>query len=67
MTEITVTFADEITVKLTDLAQRLHITPEELIRVSVEDMLISPDEETFDSVADYVLDKNKELYQRLAV
>ncbi len=67
MTGITVAFADETVLKLNDLAKHLRITPEELIRTNVEDMLASVNEETFDDIADYVLDKNRVLYERLAV
>jgi hypothetical protein len=40
------------------------ITPEELVRASVEDLLGRPEE--FQKAVDYVLKKNEELYQRLA-
>ena len=71
MIGITVAFADETAVKLNSLAQRLHTTPEELIRTSMEDMLDSSndslDRDAFKKAADYVLEKNDELYKRLAV
>ena len=71
MTGITVAFAEETAVKLNNLAQRLHITPEELIRTSMEDVLASSndslDRDAFKKVANYVLEKNDELYKRLAV
>jgi len=38
---------------------------EDLVRVSVEDMLTQPEEE-FRKAAQYVLKKNAELYKRLA-
>lgn len=71
MTGFTVSFADETAVKLNNLAERLRITPEELIRTSVEDMLASPtdslDKDAFKKATEYVLEKNSELYKRLAV
>ncbi len=65
MTGITVALPDDTVHKLNDLAKRLKVTPEELIRASVEELLASP-EEAFASVVDYVLEKNKALYKRLA-
>ena len=65
MTGITVALPDDTVHKLNNLAKRLKITLEELIRASVEELLASP-EETFTNVVDYVLEKNKELYKRLA-
>ena len=71
MTGFTISFADETAVKLSNLAERLRITPEELIRASMEDMLASSNDslgrDAFKKAADYVLEKNDELYKRLAV
>jgi len=46
------------------MAAGLGMTPEELVRASVEDLLGSPEE--FRKAVDYVLKKNEELYRRLA-
>lgn len=51
--------------KLQEVATRLRVTPEELARLSIEELLASP-EETFQQAVDYVLKKNAELYRRLA-
>ena len=52
-------------VKLEDLAKRHKVSPEDLVRASVEELVASP-EESFQEALDYVLHKNKELYNRLA-
>ena len=41
------------------------ITPEELVRISIEEMLTRPEEE-FQRALEHVLNKNAELYRRLA-
>lgn len=51
--------------KLRDLAKRHRVTPEDLVRVSVEELVASP-QESFEEALDYVLNKNKDLYNRLA-
>ena len=64
MTSITIAIPDERLLKLKELAARFQVTPEELVRVSVEEIL-TRSEEDFQSAASYVLKKNAELYQRL--
>jgi len=44
---------------------RLNVSPEELVRVSIEELLSRPDE-AFERAVEYVLEKNTELYRRLA-
>lgn len=65
MTTITIALPDDHLVKLKEKASHLHIPPEELVRVSVEELLTRPDE-SFEAAVDYVLKKNAELYRRLA-
>jgi predicted transcriptional regulator len=65
MTGITIALPDDTAHKLNALAERLKVTPEELVRASVEELLASP-EEAYANAVDYVLEKNKELYKRLA-
>jgi len=65
MTSITIAIPDERLLKLKELAARFQVTPEELVRVSVEEIL-TRSEEDFQRAASYVLKKNAELYQRLA-
>jgi hypothetical protein len=65
MSTISVSLPDDHLIKLKELASNYGITPEELVRLSVEDLLSQPNE-TFQRAVDYVLDKNSELYRRLA-
>lgn len=65
MTQITIALPDEIMDKLKDLAKRHHVTPEDLVRVTVEELISSP-QDSFEETLDYVLNKNKELYKKLA-
>jgi len=65
MTTITIAMPEERLLKLREAAARLGVSPEELVRVSIEELL-APPEEAFREAVDYVLDKNAELYRRLA-
>ncbi|HEU4594444.1 MAG TPA: hypothetical protein VFS10_04680 [Pyrinomonadaceae bacterium] len=51
--------------KLEEAAERLNLSPEELLLLSLEEKLAQLDAQ-FRSAADYVLEKNAELYKRLA-
>lgn len=46
-------------------AERLGLTPEDLARAAIADLLATPGEE-FRAAAERVLRKNEELYRRLA-
>ncbi|KST61978.1 hypothetical protein [Mastigocoleus testarum] len=48
-----------------ELAQELSISPEELLRISLEEWLSHP-QNNFSQAANYVLQKNADLYRRLA-
>jgi hypothetical protein len=65
MSSITVAIADDRLAKLREAAARLNVSPEELVRVSIEELLSRP-EEDFRRAVDYVLKKNAGLYKRLA-
>ncbi len=65
MTTITVSLPADRWQKLREVAAQYRITPEDLVRVSVEEILACPEEE-FRQALDHVLDKNVELYRRLA-
>jgi hypothetical protein len=51
--------------KLKQEAQRLGVSPDDLARAAVSDLLAAPDQE-FRTAAERVLQKNDELYRRLA-
>lgn len=65
MNTITLTLPDDRLSKLREMAGRLGVAPEDLVRVSVEELLNQP-EEDFRRAVDHVLKKNADLYQRLA-
>lgn len=65
MTTITITLPDDRLQKLKEKASRLRVSPEELVRATVEELLDRPEEE-FQRALEYVLNKNAELYWRLA-
>lgn len=51
--------------RLAEVAQRLNVSPTELAAAAIRDLVALPDAE-FEAVARRVLDKNRELYRRLA-
>ena len=65
MANITVTVSEDRLQKLEEIAARFQVTLEDLVRVSLEEMLTSPDE-NFRDALNHVLNKNADLYQRLA-
>jgi len=65
MTTITISISDDRMQKLREKASQFQVAPEELVRVSLDDLLARPEEE-FRHAVEYVLNKHTELYQRLA-
>jgi predicted transcriptional regulator len=65
MSSITIKLSDEQSLRLQEAAARFGLSPEDLVRVSLEDLLARP-EEDFQAAVEYVLNKNEELYHRLA-
>ena len=65
MATLTITLSADRCEQLQAVAARYDITAEELARVAVEELLARPDD-AVQRVADYVLQKNAELYRRLA-
>ncbi len=65
MTTITISIPDDRLQQLKEKASRFRVTPEDLVRVSIEELLTRP-EEAFRRAVEYVLNKNAELYRRLA-
>ncbi len=63
--DMTLSITDDRYAKLVEVAKNLHITPEDLVCVSIDELLSRPDEDFLKAV-DYVLRKNAELYRRLA-
>jgi antitoxin FitA len=65
MSPIIIELADSELQKLQELASLHGISPEDLLRVTIEDWLNSPKKQ-FSEAANYVLKKNAELYKCLA-
>jgi antitoxin FitA len=65
MKTIEVSLPEPTAQRLEDAAERLGVTAEDLLRISVEEKLSRLDGD-FSDAADYVISKNRELYKRLA-
>ena len=65
MNTITISLSDERAQQLREIGERFGVRPEDLVRISVEELLAKPDE-AFEKATNYVLKKNKDLYDRLA-
>lgn len=65
MTTLTITLPDERLTQLQKLAEEAGIAPEELVQANIETWLASQSD-SFAHAAQYVLEKNRELYRRLA-
>ena len=64
MNVITITLPEERLLKLKEMADSLGVTSEELVRLSIDDLLTRPDR-AFEEATRKVLEKNAELYRRL--
>ena len=65
MTTLTITLSDERVKKLQEIADRFHVAPEELVRASLEELLTRPLDD-FQQALERILNKNADLYRRLA-
>ena len=65
MTEFTISLQEDKAEALRRAASRLGLSPEDLARAGLEDLLARPDE-AVDHAIDLVIAKNRELYRRLA-
>ena len=65
MTTIAIPLSEDRLAQLRTRAEKAGLTPEEFLRRRVELFLDQPDQ-LFQQAAAYVLEKNKELYRRLA-
>ncbi len=64
MSAITVDIPENRLAQLREAAARFGISAEDLVRVSIEELLSRPDED-FERAANFILNKNAELYRRL--
>lgn len=65
MTNLVITLPDDAFAKLKEIATNFQLTPEELVFMSIQEMLEQPENE-FQRIVKYVLAKNAELYRKLA-
>ncbi len=65
MTTLTISLPEDRLQQLQERAAQLRVSPEELVRASIEELLTRPAEE-FQHALRFVLNKNAELYRRLA-
>jgi len=65
MSTFSITLEKEQATKLEQLASSLGLSVEDIIQLSINDILTKTDD-SFSEAMDYILKKNKELYKRLA-
>jgi predicted transcriptional regulator len=65
MDAFTIALPEEQAHRLRELARGAGVSPEQLLRAGVEEWLTRPGRD-FTEAAAYVLEKNRELYRRLA-
>ena len=65
MTNLVIQMPDDTFVRLEQIALNFRLTPEELVFVSIQDLLEQSENE-HQRIVKYVLAKNTELYSRLA-
>ena len=65
MKSFTINLREEKVIELTKKANQLGISTQELIDATFDDLLSKPDKE-FEESLDYILNKNKNLYKKLA-
>ena len=65
MSMVTIPISDEHLAQLRAWAEQVGLTPEEFLRRRVQQLLEPPDQQ-FRQAAEYVLQKNEDLYRRLA-
>ncbi|OQY46365.1 MAG: DNA-binding protein [Anaerolineaceae bacterium 4572_78] len=65
MSTLTIAVPDNDLAKIKNKANRMGISVEELMKLSLKMLIVQPDNR-FKQSLDYVLNKNTELYQRLA-
>jgi hypothetical protein len=65
MSTLVISLPEDRLRKLEDVARQFGVAPEELVRASIEELLARPDDD-FRRALGFVIDKNAELYRRLA-
>ena len=65
MATVTITLSEEQWTQLKEKAKHYQVAPDELLRMSLEELLSRPAKD-FQQAMEYILTKNTELYRRLA-
>lgn len=65
MSTIVITLSEERLAQLQKIAARFQVSVKNLARVGIKELLTRPDD-AFAQAIDYVMNKNQELYRRLA-
>lgn len=65
MTTITIPLEDNKLKMLKEKSEKLGVNYQDIIKASIDDLLTNPDE-SFLATLNYLLNKNKELYERLS-
>ena len=65
MKSVIVNLTDQLAIKVKEAASKIGISPEEFIKSGVEEKLLLLDSD-FRNAIEHVLNKNAELYRRLA-
>jgi len=65
MTTLSISISEERLQKLKAVAARYKVEPEELIQISIDELINQPEQAVLDAI-EYVLHKNADLYRRLA-
>ena len=65
MTTLTIDLREDQVHKLEQLAERYQVAPEELVQLSIDELLSRPQDD-FEQMLTYLLQKNADLYRQLA-
>ena len=65
MEPVVINLSDQLAIKVKEAASKIGISPEEFIKSGVEEKLLLLDSD-FRNAIEHVLNKNAELYRRLA-
>lgn len=67
MKTLEVTLPEQTFIQFEEVARTRGLTTEQLLQISVEETLVrARDDQEFRRMAEYIVEKNKELYRRLA-
>ncbi|NQT72052.1 MAG: DNA-binding protein [Chloroflexi bacterium] len=65
MSTLTINIPEDRWARLNEISDQFGISPEELVRISVDDLLTRPQEDCQQAI-EYIFNKNENLYRRLS-